>query len=391
MNLNIGDVVTLDIGEIAHGGHFLARHYNRVIFVRHGISGETANVKITSIKSKLAFGDVVKILKPSKDRVNPPCKYSKPNGCGGCDFQHISIDLQRNLKKIVIKDQFKRIAKIEISPEFIFTEPFSGLHWRSRLDLAVSTNGKAGLYSHKSNEIVEIDECLIAVKEINESDVFSKYWENRERLRLSISSKNELNINQSGRNILGTYELQQVVEGNKFIISPSSFWQSHINAPRLLLQQVIKFADIKLGNIICDLYGGAGLFTGPMAKIAGETGKVYLVEQDKDCIGDAKKMFKDNKNIVILFGKVEQKISKIKKIDIIVLDPPRNGVKKKVINQIINKKANSIVYVSCNPSSLARDTKILLENNYVLNHLVGLDLFPMTHHIECVASFKRKI
>ena len=389
LNLNIGDVVTLDIDKIAHGGHFIARHNNQVVFVRHAISGEKANVKITSVNSKLAFGDAIEILKTSKSRVSPPCKYSKPNGCGGCDFQHISIENQQNLKKIVIQDQFKRIAKIDVNPNIIFTDPSSGLHWRSRLDLSVSKNGKVGLYAHKSNEVVEIDKCLIAVNNINESNVFNKKWDSQDRISMSVSSENELSINRLGKTILGSDELKEVVGENIFTISPKSFWQSHKNAPHLLLKQVIKYANINLGDIVCDLYGGAGLFTAPIAKLIGDQGKVHLIERDNDCIDDAKKMFQNKKNIIIHHGKVEQKLGKIKDIDIIILDPPRNGVSKQVIHQIIDKNPKSIVYVSCDPTSLARDTKVLLENNYNLNNLVGLDLFPMTHHIECVASFTK--
>ena len=390
LNLNIGDIVTLNIGKIVHGGHFIARHNNQVVFVRHGISGEIANVKITSINSKLAFGDAIEILKTSKDRVKSPCKYSKPGGCGGCDFQHISPEIQKNLKKIIIQDQFNRIAKIDINPEVISTEPLTGLNWRSRLDLAISNNGKTGLYSHRSNEIIEIDECLIAVEQINKSKVFSKYWNTSGRLSISVSSENELNVNQAGKNILGSDELKEVVDDNTYTISPKSFWQSHKNAPRLLLQQVRKYAKIKLGDRICDLYGGAGLFTAPMAKLTGEAGEVHLIERDNDCIKDAKKMFKTKKNIIIHHGKVEQKLGKIKNIDIIILDPPRNGAGKQVIHQIIDKKPKSIVYVSCDPTSLARDTKILIDNNYTLSNVLGLDLFPMTHHIECIASFIKK-
>jgi len=390
LNLNIGDIVTLNIGKIVHGGHFIARHNNQVVFVRHGISGEIANVKITSINSKLAFGDAIEILKTSKDRVKSPCKYSKPGGCGGCDFQHISPEIQKNLKKIIIQDQFNRIAKIDINPEVISTEPLTGLNWRSRLDLAISNNGKTGLYSHRSNEIIEIDECLIAVEQINKSKVFSKYWNTSDRLSISVSSENELNVNQAGKNILGSDELKEVVDDNTYTISPKSFWQSHKNAPRLLLQQVRKYAKIKLGDRICDLYGGAGLFTAPMAKLTGEAGEVHLIERDNDCIKDAKKMFKTKKNIIIHHGKVEQKLGKIKNIDIIILDPPRNGAGKQVIHQIIDKKPKSIVYVSCDPTSLARDTKILIDNNYTLSNVLGLDLYPMTHHIECIASFIKK-
>ena len=390
LNLNIGDIVTLNIGKIVHGGHFIARHNNQVVFVRHGISGEISNVKITSINSKLAFGDAIEILKKSKDRVKSPCKYSKPGGCGGCDFQHISPEIQKNLKKIIIQDQFNRIAKIDINPEVISTEPLTGLNWRSRLDLAISNNGKTGLYSHRSNEIIEIDECLIAVEQINKSKVFSKYWNTSDRLSISVSSENELNVNQAGKNILGSDELKEVVDDNTYTISAKSFWQSHKNAPRLLLQQVRKYAKIKLGDRICDLYGGAGLFTAPMAKLTGEAGEVHLIERDNDCIKDAKKMFKTKKNIIIHHGKVEQKLGKIKNIDIIILDPPRNGAGKQVIHQIIDKKPKSIVYVSCDPTSLARDTKILIDNNYTLSNVLGLDLFPMTHHIECIASFIKK-
>jgi tRNA/tmRNA/rRNA uracil-C5-methylase (TrmA/RlmC/RlmD family) len=189
---------------------------------------------------------------------------------------------------------------------------------------------------------------------------------------------------------VGERELKEVVEDNTYLISPHSFWQSHKKAPSLLLQQIIKYADIKLGDKICDLYGGVGLFTFFISKLIREKSHVHLIEKDNNCINDAKKMFEGIKNITIHHGKVEQKLGNIKNIDIIILDPPRNGVSKQVINQIIEKKPRSIIYVSCDPTSLARDSKVLLSNNYFLNNIVGLDLFPMTHHIECVASFKHK-
>ena len=176
MSLDIGEILTLDIGNIANGGHFVARHDNQIIFVRHAISGETAKVKITAINSKFAFGDAVEILQSSKDRVPPPCKYSHPEGCGGCDFQHINYDVQSDLKKEVLKDQFKRITKVDISPDIVTANPPNGLHWRSRLNLAISENKKVGLRAHKSNSIIEIDECLIALKEINKSNIFMLFW-----------------------------------------------------------------------------------------------------------------------------------------------------------------------------------------------------------------------
>ena len=389
LSLDIGDIITLDIGSIANGGHFIARHNNQIIFVRHSIPGEKANVKITAVNSKFAFGDAIEILKKSKDRVEAPCKYARPEGCGGCDFQHIKSQAQSVLKRTVIQDQFKRIAKIEVIPELISTEPSNGLNWRSRLNLSVSENKNLGFRAYRSNKIIEVDECLIALKGINDSEIFSKKWDNENNLKISYSSERDINISQFGKTVSGSNNLREVVDDNKYEISPQSFWQSHKNAPRLLLEQVIKFANIKKSQKICDLYGGVGLFTLPISKLTGENGEVHLIEMDSICIKDASKMFGDVKNIFIHHGKVEQKLGSIKKIDTIILDPPRNGVSKQVINQMIEKKPKSIIYVSCNPSTLARDSKNLLDNKYALSNIVGLDLFPMTHHIECVAYFTK--
>ena len=390
MSLTVGDIIPLDIGTIANGGHFIARHNDQIIFVRHSITGEKANVKITAVNSKFAFGDAVEILKKSKDRVNAPCKYAYPEGCGGCDFQHIDLKTQLNFKKIVIQDQFKRIAKIDINPDLIIADSNNGLNWRSRLNLGISENKKLGLRSHKSNTIIEIDECLIALKEINNLDVFNKHWENNDNIKISCSSENDITISHLGEKISGSDKLQEVVGDNKFNISPQSFWQSHKSAPGIILEQVLKFANIKKGERVCDLYGGVGLFTLPISKIIGENGEVHLIETNRTCIDDANEMFTDLKNIFIHHGTVEQKLGSIKKINTIILDPPRNGISKQVINQMIEKKPHTIVYVSCNPSTLARDTKILLNNKYELTNVVGLDLFPMTHHVECVTSFTKK-
>ena len=389
MSLAIGEILTLDIGNIANGGHFVARHDNQIIFVRHAISGETAKVKVTAINSRFAFGDAVEILKPSKDRVPPPCQYSHPEGCGGCDFQHINYDVQSDLKKEVLKDQFKRITKIDISPEIITANPSDGLHWRSRLNLAISENKKVGLRAHKSNSIIEINECLIALKEINKSDIFSANWDSEENLKISCSNTNQINISQFNKSIIGPEKLTENVDNNEYTISPKSFWQSHINAPDLLLQQVMTEANIQQDEIVCDLYGGVGLFTLPISKLIGKNGQVHLIEMNDTCIEDANNMFEHIDNVFIHHGTVEQKLGSVKKIDTIILDPPRNGVSKQVMNQMIEKKPHTIIYVSCNPSTLARDSKVLLDNKYSLNNIVGLDLFPMTHHIESVAAFRK--
>ena len=175
-SLKIGDQIEVEIGPIANGGHFISRHNGQVVFVRHAITGEKAIVKITSVSSKLAHGDAVEILSESTDRIKPICNYAIPGGCGGCDFQHINMSAQQKFKLEVIRDQFMRIARMEVDPEMVSVEPKNGLGWRTRFNFAISENGKAGLYAPKTKKVVEIDRCAIAVKEINESNLFNIIW-----------------------------------------------------------------------------------------------------------------------------------------------------------------------------------------------------------------------
>jgi len=386
-SLKVGDRITVEIGPIAHGGHFIARHKGQVIFVRYGITGEEAVVEITSTSSKLARGDAIEILKPSKDRVVPPCKYAVPGGCGGCDFQHIEISAQLELKRSVIREQFSRLGRIEIDLDVLPVEPTSGLHWRTRMDFAISKNGKPGLYSARSKDVTEIDQCLIAVEAINDPAMFSRSWKGEDRLEVAVSSSGEKNVSRGGRSISGPTQLHEVVGEHTYEISPTSFWQSHSAAPTTLTKLVMDLMALRPGDQVCDLYGGVGLFTAPMAEDVGDIGKVHLIESSHRATQDAIKIFEKMKNVTVHSGRVEQKLPLINRVDVILLDPPRTGAGEMVIKQMLAKKPRTIVYVSCDPASLARDARALEEGGYHLNHIVGFDLFPMTQHVECVARF----
>ena len=386
-SLKVGDRITVEIGPIAHGGHFIARHKGQVIFVRYGITGEEAVVEITSTSSKLARGDAIEILKASEDRVVPPCKYAVPGGCGGCDFQHIEISAQLELKRSVIREQFSRLGRIEIDLDVLPAEPTNGLHWRTRMDFAISKNGKPGLYSARSKEVTEIDKCLIAVEAINDPTMFARNWKGEDRLEVAVSSSGEKNVSRGGRSISGPTQLHEVVGEHTYQISPTSFWQSHSAAPKTLTKLVMDLMALRPGDQVCDLYGGVGLFTAPMAEDVGDIGKVHLIESSHRATQDALKIFEKMKNVVVHSGRVEQKLPLINRVDVILLDPPRTGAGEMVIKQMLAKKPRTIVYVSCDPASMARDARALEEGGYHLNHIVGFDLFPMTQHVECVARF----
>lgn len=388
--LKVGEVIQVQIGPVAHGGHFVARHNGQVIFVRHGITDELVKIKITSVSSKIAHADVIEVLKPSGNRVSPPCKYA--GSCGGCDFQHIEINAQREYKSAIVKEQFLRIGKLDLDAlgfdlKVQALEPTNGLHWRTRMDFAVSPQGGIGFFGARSNEVVEIKDCLIADERMNVAELSGRSWKSDARVEVAVSSTNEISVMRSGRSISGPTQIVEQVGGNSFKISPVSFWQSHKAAPVELTKAVLALLGIKNGDNVCDLYSGVGLFAAAILKEVGDRGFVTLIESDKTAVTDARKIFLNKENVKILQGLVAQQLAVVKRADLILLDPPRTGAGEVVIQQMVKFRPRKIVYVACDPAALARDAKTLEESGYKLDHIQAFDLFPMTQHIECVAGF----
>ena len=388
--LEVGQVIELVIGPVAHGGHFVARHNGQVIFVRHGITNELVKIKITAVSSKIAHADVIEVLTAAPSRVSAPCQYA--GKCGGCDFQHIDLPTQRKLKAEIIKEQFMRIGKIDLPAlgfnlEVNEVEPSNGLHWRTRMDFAVSSNGKIGFFGARSNEVVEISQCLIADERMNVSELAARTWKSDARVEVAVSSTSEVSVMRSGRSISGPTQIVEQVGGNSFKISPEAFWQSHKSAPVTLVKAALAELGVKSNDHVCDLYSGVGLFAAAILKELGEQGFITLIESDKSAVADARKVFLNKSNVKILGGLVAQQLPIVKRADLILLDPPRTGAGEVVIKQLIKLKPRKIVYVACDPAALARDSKTLIDAGYKLDHISAYDLFPMTQHIECVAGF----
>lgn len=388
--LKIGEVIQVEIGPVAHGGHFVARHNNQVIFVRHGITGEIAKIKITAVNSKIAHADVIEVITQAPTRVVPPCSYA--GKCGGCDFQHVQVDQQREFKRNIILEQFLRIGKIDLLQmgfdlKVEVVEPVDGLHWRTRMEFAVSNGGRIGFYGARSNDVVEINDCLIADSRMNVAELANRTWKSDARVEVAVSSTSEVSVVRSGRSISGPTQLIEQVGGNSLKISPSAFWQSHKLAPTTLVKSVISKLEIKKSDHICDLYSGVGLFASAILNEISDQGFVTMIESDKTAVSDARKIFANKLNVKILQGLVAQQLSIVKRADLIVLDPPRTGAGEVVVKQMIKFKPRKIIYVAGDPAALARDSKTLLDLGYKLDHISGYDLFPMTQHIECVAGF----
>jgi tRNA/tmRNA/rRNA uracil-C5-methylase (TrmA/RlmC/RlmD family) len=385
--LEVGQQVTVDIEKIAHGGHCVARFEGQVIFVRYAIPGERALVEITAVNSKMARGDAISIVTPSEHRRTAPCQYARPGGCGGCDFQHIELDYQRTLKAQVIVEQFARLGGLDVSCEVKGVSPEDGLGWRTRMDFAIGDTGRVGLFGNRSNEVIEIENCLIADPAMDVPSLSQRRWNGDDRIEVASTSTGQVSVSRAGRSISGPTQLLEKVGAYTYQISPQSFWQAHKSAPSTLISEVVAQLELQSGEVVCDLYGGVGLFTAPMADLVGSKGKVHLIELDRRAVGDAQKIFKGRGNVEIHPGTVESRLPKISDPDVILLDPPRTGAGEEVITVMSRTHPRAIVYVSCDPASLARDAKILLASGYRMDFLVGYDLFPRTQHVECVARF----
>ena len=392
ITLEVGQRFQVTLEKIAHGGHFIARHEGAVIFVRHGIPGEEVEIVITSVGSNFNRGDVVNVIKPSADRVSPPCRYAHREGCGGCDFQHISISRQRALKSDVIAEQFSRIAKMELLVEV--EEVSKPLGWRTRCTSVTTKNGALGFYQSRSHKIIPVDDCRILVPEMKFAELAKRGAKGDQRIEISISNTGERSIATAGARDESPMRLSDGVEvahytvgENSFEVSQKSFWQSHKDAPRVLTDAVLNYAELRAGDHVLDLYGGVGLFTAAILPLVGETGAVDLVEGSKSATSDATRNFSDAKNVTVITGDVTTVITRFSHADVVVLDPPREGAGREVIENLARIAPRTIVYVACDPAALARDTAYLRDCGYTLETIRAFDLFPMTHHIECVAKF----
>ena len=215
-----------------------------------------------------------------------------------------------------------------------------------------------------------------------------------QRLEISISNTGERTIatansrDESPMRLSDGPDVAHYRVGEKVLnVSQKSFWQSHKDAPRVLSEVVIEFSRLKPGDHVLDLYGGVGLFAAAIAPLVGEEGSVDIVEGSKAATADASSNFADNSNVTVITADVAKAITRFTQADVIVLDPPREGAGKEVMENCARIAPRAIIYVACDPAALARDTAYLRDYGYTLEKIRAFDLFPMTHHIECVARF----
>ncbi|HEX8487565.1 MAG TPA: TRAM domain-containing protein [Propionibacteriaceae bacterium] len=382
----------VEIGPVAHGGHCVARHDGRVIFVRHCLPGERVMVRVTDDShARFWRGDAVEVLEPSPDRVPPRCPIAGPGLCGGCDFQHVELTAQRLLKAAVVAEQLSRMAGITWSGE---VEDVStprtrdGLDWRTRMRYHADPHGRAGLRAHRSHAIIALPEQGCPIASPDTPSVLGQTWpEGAELLAATATRGSALYVD--GRLTSGTAELLEHAAGRDFSVAADGFWQVHPAAAERLVEAVLAGLDPQPGETAFDLYCGVGLFAGALADRGCE---VWGVESGHRAVQAARRNLADVADRMHLStGRVDRRLAQLpRRVDLVVLDPPRAGAGKAVIQAVLSRRPRAVAYVACDPAALARDLGTAQELGYVADPagIRAFDLFPMTHHVECVAILR---
>ncbi|WP_110181510.1 class I SAM-dependent RNA methyltransferase [Nocardioides solisilvae] len=365
----VGERFEAEVGPVAHGGHCVVRvaadpaepERTRVVFTRHAVPGERVVVEVTEGSDGDRFwrGDAVEVLRASEHRVAPPCPYAGPGLCGGCDFQHVALGHQRDLKASVVREQLVRVARMDAADPLVaglvveaVPGDLDGLRWRTRSRFVPLPGGGRGMRQHRSHEVVEIDDCLIESLEP---------------------------------------QVGHAVHGREFSVASGGFWQVHPGAPEALVDAVLAMLDPQPGESVLDLYAGVGLFARFLAERVGPGARVVAVEGDREAATQARANLSGAAKVRVSAGGVAEVLEHEydEPFDLVVLDPPRTGAKREVVAQVADRAPRAVAYVACDPSALARDLALFAEAGYRTTALRAFDLFPMTHHVECVALLER--
>ncbi len=374
-------VLELQVDAVAHGGHCVARHDGRVVFVRHALPGERVRAVVDEDGGGgFCRADAVAVLSASPDRVAAPCSWARAGGCGGCDLQHVEPSAQRAWKAQVLAEQLRRLAGLtrEVEVEEL---PGGPLGWRTRVRLAVDDEGRAGLRAHRSHDVLAIADCPLAPPGAL-APVLARRFPPGE-VEVVVDAAGAVHAGAEG-------SVPVRAAGREWRLSPGVFWQVHPALPDVLARVVGEWSAAPRGGTAWDLYGGVGLFAAVLAEQVGGDGSVTVVESTQVAVDDGRRALADLPQIGWRVGRVEKVLGGLPADpDVVVADPPRKGLGRTVVDALAVHGPARVVYVACDPAALARDVAFFADRGYALGPLRAFDAFPMTHHMECVALLTR--
>jgi len=390
-------VITVRVGAPAHGGHCIARHEGRAVFVRHALPGELVEARVTSGDSTARFwtADAVNVLEASDDRVESPWSEAGPGGVGGGELGHVALPAQREWKLSVVKEAFERFAKLTFDGQ-VHAAPGDdergGLGYRTRVSAVADKQGRAAMTVFGTSDRKRLTAMPLAVPAAEEALLAARATPGT-RIEVAVSADGRSHVGwaDSGDRSAVIEHVNVAGKDIEFRVRSTDFWQVHRKAPAILAQAVLD--GIGDAERVLDLYAGAGLLSVAMASqgrmvtaIELHSGKgrsslsVNLApyETSMEIAGDTRRTLEAMAKDGVLFHD-----------GAIVLDPPRSGAKAATVAAMAKLQPGRIVYVACDPVALARDAALLGEHGYTFERADAWDLFPMTHHVETVATFVR--
>ncbi len=370
-------MIELALTGMAPGGEAVGRHEGLVCFVPFGLPGERVEVEIVERRKNFARARLLRVLAPAPERAAPACRHF--GTCGGCSWQHATYAAQLGFKTAIVREQLARIGRLpdaEVRPCIASPAPYG---YRNHARLAADPQGRAGYRMAASHTVFAVEECPILEWGLQEE------LEEVKTLRL-----------EPGDEVLLRAPMQPIEVGAfTYWASEESFFQVNTGVAALLVDEVLAALRPQRGEAVLDLYAGVGLFTLPIAAaVMGRGGRVLGVEANATAVADARRALAAYPHATMLAATVEAGLRSAEvagaRWDAVLLDPPRKGVERAALERIAALEAERLVYVSCDPATLARDLALLREGGYATLYAQPLDMFPQTAHVECVALMSRK-
>ncbi|MXS74961.1 23S rRNA methyltransferase [Microbacterium sp. CSI-V] len=412
-----GDLIDLDITGVAHGGIFVGRHEGRVVFVPDTLPGERVRVRLTDTRKKAFWrAETVEVLEAAPERrahVWPSAAIdrSPDERVGGAEFGHIELSHQRALKERVIRESLERVGRLElpvsVGPAGVDETP-DGTRWRTRVSLHVDEAGRVGPFAPRSHRVIETPDLPLATDAIARAAAELR-GAAPGRIDLVQPADGRVRVlpRPDGSRATGTAEVVEERVGDRvFRVDAGGFWQVHRLAAGALTEAVgdrVREAagDLDPDAVHLDLYGGVGLFAATLADIGGASTRVVSVESDARATEHAGENLAEWVGARAETARVDRYVARLRadasarererlSRGVVVLDPPRSGAGREVVEGIAGLDPRVVIYVACDPVALARDLATFAVNGYrVEGGVHGLDLFPHSHHVEAVVALRR--
>lgn len=406
------EIVELEMTGWAYGGEALGRAEDgRVIFAAFAAPGERVRVELTESRERWARGRLLEVFEPSEDRIDARCPHFAL--CGGCHYQHLPYEDQLAIKSAILGDQLRRIGGFEEAPVEPTLPSPSPWNYRDRLRFHLTAEGKLGFYTWVDHRVFPLEVCHLPREDV------ARRWPQLELEAMGNLEEVEVRADTRGTPMIilhGTGEPELAVDldlpgsvvwlsengatvlagdpygwmdvGDKsFRLSPGSFFQTNTELVEGMVEEVLTGAAASPDDVVFDLYAGVGLFT---AFLADRAAKVTAVEESPWAAADFEVNLSRADGVELYEASVEEALPAIPHTaDVIVVDPPRAGLGRSVVDEILSRKPRRLVYLSCDPATMARDGQRLAKGGFQLQRALPIDLFPQTYHIESLTIWER--